>query len=156
EASLASNTGTFADPDGRGTVTLTASLGAVTPNPASGTWSWSYTPADDFTGPTTVTITATDSRGLSASTSFTLIVNNVAPTITTFTAPATAGEGSAVRLSAAATDPAGANDPLTFTWTITRPGSSDLILAGPSVSFTPADNGSYGVSLTVSDFQSPL
>src|SRR5262249_7826843 len=48
-------------------------------------------------------------------------VNNVAPTITSFTVPPTAVEGSAVSLSASATDPAGANDPLSYAWTVTRP-----------------------------------
>src|SRR5262249_35172822 len=60
---------------------LTASLGTVTPDVAAGTWSWSYTPPAGPAGPTTVTITATDSAGLSATTTFTLTVKNVAPTI---------------------------------------------------------------------------
>src|SRR5262249_45805266 len=46
---------------------------------------------------------------------------NVAPTITAVTVPASSSEGSPVTLSATATDPAGANDPLSYTWTITRP-----------------------------------
>jgi hypothetical protein len=151
EGSPASNSGTFDDPDGRGSVTLTASLGTVTRNDAAGTWSWAYTPPDGPAGPTTVTITATDTGGLTASTTFTLTVRNVAPTITAFTVPATGTEGSALALSATATDPAGANDPLVFTWTITRPDSTTFTLTGASVSFTPADNGSYRVSLLVSD-----
>jgi hypothetical protein len=150
EGSPASNSGTFDDAEGRDNVTLSASLGTVVKDDTTGTWSWSYTPPDN-TSPTTVTITATDSGDLSASTTFTLSVNNVAPNITTFTVPPTAGEGSPVSLSAAATDPAGADDPLAFTWTITRPDSSTLTLTGASASFTPADNGSYTVSLTVSD-----
>src|SRR5262249_53521253 len=61
-------------------------------------------------------------------------------------------EGSAVNLSATATDPAGPNDPLTYTWTITKPDGITLTtLAGGSVSFTPPDNGNYGVSLAVND-----
>src|SRR5262249_11820375 len=135
---------------GRDTVTLTASLGTVTRNDAAGTWSWSYTPPDNTAAPTTVTITATDDFYLTA-TSFTLAVANVAPTITAFTVPATAGEGVPVSLSATATDPAGASDPLTFTWTVTRPDSTTFTLTGASVSFTPPDNRIYGVSLAVSD-----
>src|SRR5262245_30467697 len=152
EGSPAANTGTFNDADGRATVGLTASLGTVTAFGAFGTWSWSYTPPDGPAGPTTVTITARDDTGLTASTTFTLTVNNVAPTITAFTVPATGAEGSPVNLSASATDPAGADDPLTYTWTVTRPDGSTLTtLNGASASFTPPDNGAYGVSLTVSD-----
>jgi hypothetical protein len=93
-----------------------------------------------------------DTAGQTATTSFTLTVNNVPPTISTFTVPATGNEGSSVFLRAVATDPAGANDPLTYTWTITKPDGTTLTtLTGASASFTPPDNGNYGVSLTVSD-----
>ena len=151
EGTQAQVTGNFSDPEGQSTVTLTASLGTVTQNNDNGTWIWSYTPPD---GPasTTVTITATDSGGLKGFATFNLIVNNVAPTITAFSVPATGAEGSPVSLSASATDPAGANDPLSYTWTIFRPdGSVFTTLVGAQSSFTPPDNGNYGVSLTVND-----
>ena len=50
---------------------------------ASGTYTWSFTPPDGPAGPTTVTITATDNGNpaQSSNTTFTLNVNNVAPTI---------------------------------------------------------------------------
>jgi hypothetical protein len=99
-----------------------------------------------------VRVRSTDAGGLSVEKVFAINVTNVneAPAITSFTVPASGTEGSALALSAVATDPDGAADPLTFTWTITRPDSSTVTLTGASVSFTPADNGSYGVSLTVS------
>ena len=73
------------------------------------------------------------------------------PTITAFTVPATGAEGSRVNLSAAVN-----NDPdarVTYTWTVTAPpgAGSNLTLTGPTVSFTPPDQGDSGVSLTVSD-----
>src|SRR5262249_30567287 len=99
------NTGTFDDAQGRGTVTLSASLGTVTRNDAAGTWSWSYTPPDGPNGPTTVTITATDSDGLPASTTFTLTVTNIPPTIAISSA-ASVNEGAAYTLTlGAVTDP---------------------------------------------------
>ena len=56
-----------------------------------------------------------------------------------------------MNLSAAATDP-GVLDTLTYTWTVTRPdGSTFATLTGAQASFTPPDNGNYGVSLTVTD-----
>ena len=131
-------------------MTLTASIGALNENATNGTWSWSYTPPD---GPasTTVTITATDTGGLTATTSFTLNVLNVPPTITAFSVPANGAEGSPVNLSAAATDPAGANDTLTSTWTITGPNGSTFATLTQAASSIPPDNGNYGVSLIVSD-----
>src|SRR5262249_48172926 len=79
-------------------------------------------------------------------------VANVAPTITSITVPSTGAEGSVVNLSATATDPAGANDPLSYTWTVTRPDGTTLTtLSGASASFTPPDNGNYAVSLSVND-----
>jgi hypothetical protein len=74
QGSPASNSGTFGDAEGLSTVTLTASLGAVTRND-DGTWSWSYTPPVGTGGPSTVTITATDDGGLTATTTVTLTVN---------------------------------------------------------------------------------
>jgi hypothetical protein len=151
EGSLIHNTGAFDDPYGPATVTLTASLGTVAKNATNTGWTWSYTPPVGPAGPTTVTITATDTHGQKATTSFTLRVNNVAPTITTFTVPATGTEGSPVQLSGAATDPGGVNDPLTYTWTVYQPDGTLLTLTGANASFTPPDNGSYGVDLTVTD-----
>src|SRR5262249_6147729 len=111
EGSPATNTGTFNDPQGRGTVTLTASLGTITRDDATGTWSWSYTPTDGPGGPTTVTITATDADGLTATTTFTLAVNNVAPTasITGLPASGHSPEATAITLGSAVTDPSSAD-----------------------------------------------
>src|SRR5262249_47628650 len=110
----------------------------------------SYTPPDNTSGPTPVTITATDGGGLTAKASFTLTAPNVAPTITAFTVPASPAEGT--YLSAAATDPAGANDPLTYTWELTRPdGERALKPSGVSPLFYLAEDGSYTVRLTVDD-----
>ena len=82
EGSNATNTGTFNDPDGDSTDVLTASVGAVTQNNATGTWNWSLPTTDGPAGPFTVTITATDNFGTQASTSFTYTVSNVPPTVT--------------------------------------------------------------------------
>ena len=57
--------------------------------------------------------------------------------------PASAApEGSAVTVSAAATDPAGANDPLTYTWTVLKNGAAYASPArAPPYTFTPDDDG---------------
>jgi hypothetical protein len=151
EGSKIANTGTFDDPSGPATVTLMASLGTVAKNATNTGWTWSYTPPVGPAGPTTVTITATNTHGQQATTSFTLTVRNVAPTITTFNVPATGAEGSPVQLSGAATDPGGVNDPLTYTWTVYDPDGTLFTLTGANASFTPTDNGSYVVDLTAKD-----
>src|SRR5262249_33610695 len=128
EGSPASNTGTFNDPQGRGTVTLTASLGTIAQDNATGTWSWSFTPADGPNGPTTVTITATDNDGLTATTTFTLTVNNVAPTATITGAPASghSPEGTAIALGSSVTDPSSVDTAAGFTyaWSVTKNGAA--------------------------------
>jgi hypothetical protein len=151
EGSQITNTGAFDDPYGPATVTLAASLGTVAKNATNTGWTWSYTPPVGPAGPTTVTIIATDTHVEKATTSFTLTVNNVPPTITAFSVPATGAEGSPVLLTGAATDPGGVNDPLTYTWTVYRPDGTLFTLTGANASFTPPDNGTYGVDLTVSD-----
>ncbi len=81
EGQTANNTGTYSDPDGNATVTLSASSGTVTKDAAgSGTWSWSFVPNDGPDQSQTVTITASDGTD-SAATTFSLTVNNVAPTV---------------------------------------------------------------------------
>ena len=63
-------TGTWAATDAGTTVTLSASLGSVT-RKDDGTWGWSWLPEVPL-GRAPVTITATDNRGLTAQTSFTV------------------------------------------------------------------------------------
>ena len=81
-----------------------------------------HTYADDGSYSITVDVTDEDGTFTNAGNAVTATITNVAPTITTFTVPATGSEGSLVALSAVATDPAGVNDPLTYTWTVRRNG----------------------------------
>jgi hypothetical protein len=80
EGQTASNAGTYSDADGNATVTLSASVGTVTRD-AAGTWSWSFGTNDGPDQSQTVTITADDGAGGTATTTFSLTVNNVAPTV---------------------------------------------------------------------------
>lgn len=88
EGQAFSNSGTYADVAGD-TVTVTASIGDVVFS--SGVWSWSYTGTDDLV--TTVIITASDEDGGSATATFDLTVNNVAPSVTVDNAAVSADEG---------------------------------------------------------------
>jgi CSLREA domain-containing protein len=155
EGSPATNAGTFNDTLGRAGVTLTASLGTVTEDAAAGTWNWSYTPADGPSGPTTVTITASDDSGLEASTTFTLTVNNVAPAAALTGLPATghSPEGTAIALGSSVTDPSPVDTAAGFSyaWSVTKDGSAYASGSAAGFSFTPGDNGTYVVTLTVTD-----
>jgi hypothetical protein len=85
EGETAENTGTFSDAD-NDPVTLTASVGTVTNN-GDGTWSWSFPTSDGPDESQTVTITADDGNGGTAETTFSLTVDNVAPTVESVTVP---------------------------------------------------------------------
>jgi hypothetical protein len=155
EGSPATNTGTFDSPLGRNAVMLSASLGTVTGDTATGLWTWSYTPADGPSGPTPVTITATDTSGLTASTTFTLTVNNVAPTtaITGLPASGHSPEGTAISLGSTVSDPSPVDQAagFSYSWSVTKNGVAYASGSAASFSFTPNDNGTYVVTLRATD-----
>src|SRR5262249_53297179 len=141
---------------GRGTVTLTASVGSIyLKNDATGRWFWAYTPADGPSDSTTVTITATDDGGLTATTSFTLTVNNVAPTasITGLPAKGHSPEGTAITLGSSVTDPSPVDTSAGFTyaWNVTKNGVAVVSWSGAGLSFAPDDDGTWVVTLTATD-----
>jgi len=154
EGQSATNAGTFSDPDGDA-VTLSASVGAVTVT-GPGTWSWSFPATDGPDQSQQVTVTATDGKGGIATAQFQLTVNNVAPTITAAFQVAPIPEGSVLtngNLVAQATDPAGSNDPLTFSFDCDNNGVFETP-AYPNTSSADCsfdDNGSYPVGVRVSD-----
>lgn len=147
EGSQATNTGTATDADGT-IVSLTASIGTVTPSGSS--WTWSHTPPD---GPadTTVTITATDDKGETGQSTFDLHVDNVPPTVAV-DGVAGADENSAVTLTAHFTDP-GTLDTHTASVDWGDGTVSAATVTGTSVEATHVygDDGSFGVTLTVTD-----
>jgi hypothetical protein len=79
EGQTATNAGTFSDPD-NDPVTIMASSGTVTKNATNGTWSWSFPTTDGPDQSRNVTITADDGTDTDTTT-FSLTVNNVAPTV---------------------------------------------------------------------------
>ena len=91
EGQTATNTGTHSDV-GDDTMALSASVGTIVDND-DGTWSWSYATTDGPDQSQTVTITATDSDGAATTTTFELVVNNVAPEVAADNATVTVDEG---------------------------------------------------------------
>lgn len=110
---------------------------------------YSFTPDDN--GVYVVTLTVTDEAGASASSSQTILVDNVAPTVTLDNVPVSSPEGSTITLNAIASDPAGFNDPLTYSWKVIKNQLDFVFGVGPTLVLTPDDNGTYEVLLTVED-----
>ncbi|MCX9079804.1 MAG: PKD domain-containing protein [Candidatus Methanoperedens sp.] len=78
EGQTASVSGAVGDLEG-GPLTLSASQGTVTHH-NNGTWSWQYATTDGPAQSQTITVTARDSQGAQGQVSFSLTVQNVAPT----------------------------------------------------------------------------
>ncbi|MFT3789111.1 MAG: PKD domain-containing protein [Tepidisphaeraceae bacterium] len=98
-----------------------------------------------------LTVTVTDKDGdQSSATISNFVVTNGSPTIDTITVPITGTEGLAISLASSASDP-GTDDVLTYDWTIVSPTNVTTHLSGASDSFTPADDGTWQVELTVTD-----
>ena len=156
EGAVVTQAGTFSDPDGNATVTLTASSGTVTQNNAAGTWSWS--PAAGFDGPSTtaVTITATDTASATATAAFTFSPTNTAPTVA-ISAPASANEDAPVSFTFTATDAATADQTAGFSWSLNYGDgtAAESVAAGTASplagSHTFANPGTFTVTATATD-----
>ena len=97
---------------------------------------------------------ADDDGGTATASTSSIVVNNVAP-VAQITGPLSGQEGSPLSFSAVVTDP-GAADTFTYAWSVTKDGNpftlpSDVDAASRNFSFTPPDNGSYDISLDVTD-----
>jgi PKD repeat protein len=103
-----------------------------------------HTYADN--GTYNVTLTVSDGDGGTGSKQIQAVINNVAPTASA-SSNAPKNEGAAVQFTGSATDPAGVADPLGYSWNFGDGGSS----AQQNPTHTYADNGTYNVTLTVSD-----
>ena len=74
----------------------------------------------------------------------------MSPTAAIVGAPATSAEGTVIVLSSTVADP-GTADTFTYAWSVTKNGAAYVSTTTPGLSFTPNDNGTYVVSLTVTD-----
>lgn len=153
EGQVASNEGTYSDPDAGDNVTITASVGTVTKTGTnSGTWAWRWQTSDGPADSRTATITADDGHGGIDSKPFELRVNNVPPTPAPSCA-STAVEGTAIACTATATDPSPVDTAADFTfgWTVTKNGAPYGSGSGTTFTFTPDDNADYALTLKATD-----
>jgi CSLREA domain-containing protein len=150
EGQTAANTGTVTDAE-NDTVTLSASVGSVINN-GNGTWSWSFLTSDGPTQSQTVTITGNDGQGGTSTTTFALVVLNVPPTIVSVTNNGPIVAAHAATITVVATDPAGANDPLTYSFDCDNNGTFEIgPQSGNSASCTFATGGTFTVRVRVAD-----
>ncbi|MEX2140630.1 MAG: PKD domain-containing protein [Pirellulales bacterium] len=112
--------------------------------------SFAFTPKDD--GTYTVTYTVTDDDGGSHSDTMVVTVNNVAPTVDAVSNNGPINESSPVTVTVSASDPGGANDPLTYEFDFDDDGTFEV---GPQednfARYVFVDNGTYRVNVRVRD-----
>ncbi|WP_390847153.1 beta strand repeat-containing protein [Anabaena cylindrica] len=133
--------GNFNDPGILDTHTITWDFGDN--STATGILNPTHTYTKD--GIYTATLTVQDNDGGTSSNSLTVTVNNTDLIITNISADTNVNEGAVANFSATATDPG--ND-LTYTWNF---GDGTNAVIGQNVNHIFAEDGSYIVTLTVSD-----
>ncbi len=163
EGQTATNSGTFADPNGDA-VTISASVGTAVQG--AGTWSWSFDAVDGPAHSQVVTITAMDALGIENELTFPLTVLNVDPSVSNDPAQVTAiDEGDVLDVLSHFSDPGYLDNPYSAVvdWGHadlgTTPGAIVITQdAGPgpdqgevSASKAYGDNGSFTVTTTVTD-----
>ncbi|OQB80125.1 MAG: tRNA nuclease WapA precursor [Planctomycetes bacterium ADurb.Bin126] len=102
-----------------------------------------------------ITATAMAADGAHTATPATVVVNNVAPSVS-IVGQSTGLAGTAITLTGRATDVAGPNDPLSYSWAVTRDGQPytlppEVVTNERTLTFTPSQSGSYSATLTVTD-----
>lgn len=144
EGDVLQTSGRFSDDPGD-VLTITSNVTAgILDTADNGQWSWSLPTSDDVAG-ATATVTATDSQGLSVTSTFHYSATNAAPKAT---ASLIAGiNGCTVSVSGSVTDP-GTADTHTGLITWGDGSSTNAVLTG---SHTYAAAGSYQVVATVTD-----
>ncbi|MCI0536808.1 MAG: choice-of-anchor D domain-containing protein, partial [Verrucomicrobiales bacterium] len=155
EGDIANNSGSWSDLD-NDVVAISASLGTVAVS--NGLWSWQFATTDGPAESQMVTLTANDGRGGSATATFDLVVNNVAPTVTIH-APASGflqTVSTAITFAGSFADP-GVTDTHTAQWKISSATVPETAIAGTIDNGIVTDGisfpspGVYTVKLEVTD-----
>lgn len=109
-----------------------------------------YTPAPDFFGTDSFTFRVSDGTRQSNVGTVSIAVHSVNDQpVATMTVPATTTEGGAVTATVSVSDVDSSS--FSYAWTVTKNGSPYANGSDSSIAFTPDDDGSYGVTVTVTD-----
>ena len=150
EGTAISLEGSFSDPGSADTHTLAWSVTKDGDPYASGSGlTVSFVPDDD--GIYSVTFAVSDNAGAGTADTAVVTVANVDPTATILVRPTFGPEGTAISLSSDLYDP-GTLDSHSYLWAVAA--SNGQVVAGgsgPGFSFIPNDDGTYVVTLTVTD-----
>ena len=115
--------------------------------------------AEELNGPTdqTIQVLVTDRAGRTATAQAAVNVLNVVPDPVINEAPVNSNEGSVINLTSTVIG-AAQGDIYTYAWEVKKDGEEDPYACGTNAnfSFTPDDNGSYEVSLDVTDEDSDV
>ncbi|HVK08828.1 MAG TPA: M57 family metalloprotease [Gemmataceae bacterium] len=131
-----------------GEVVATADSGGFTTTPLP----FSFTPTDD--GEYEVRLSVAGEDGSTGEGVLALTVRNVVPTVQIVAVLPSVAEGSEVTVTATGFEP-GSSDSLTYNWTVTLGGAVMATAAGPTLTFTPADDGAYLLMVEVRDDDQP-
>jgi hypothetical protein len=128
------------------------STSAATVDPGTRSFAASHRYLDNLPGDAAYAvgvIVADDDGGVGSATT-SVVVKNVAPTPAITGVPAGSPEGASIALAAAVTDP-GSADTFTYSWAVRKNGVAYASGAEAGFGFTPDDDGTYVVTLTVKD-----
>src|SRR5581483_1481932 len=99
--------------------------------------------------PVSVTVADKDGATTSIASTSTVTITTAAPTVTINGAPASSPEGTGINLTSTVSDPGGPGGGFIYAWSVTKNGSAYASGSASALSFTPDDNGTYVVTLTV-------
>jgi Thrombospondin type 3 repeat/PKD domain len=150
EAAPLSSGGSFTDGDGNGTIEITkaSSDGVVTDN-GDGTWTWSFTPTDNGSG--SVTVHASDGEHPVVTDTFTWSAANLPPSISAVANDGPIDESGTATITVTATDPAGTNDPLSYSFDCENDGTFGSAGSSNQGTCTFDQDGIYTVGVKVTD-----
>jgi len=142
------------------TVTSVSSTASTHGNVILSSGNVTYTPDPNFNGAASFTYQVCDNgttAGLADSLCSTATVNMTVnavndPPSAAIVAPSTGAEGTLISVSGLATDVDDTS--FTYAWSVTKNGSPYTTGSGTPFTFTPDDNGMYGVSLIITDAHS--
>jgi hypothetical protein len=111
-----------------------------------------FTPDDN--GTYVASLTARDKDGTtSPATTTTITVDNVVPTVSITGAPSSGNVGTPISLGSTVTDPSSIDTAagFTYSWSVTKNGSSYASGSASALSFTPDADGTYVIALAARD-----